>query len=480
MNIFLIFSCCFLIILFLIECRVCHQWFMKPSISLDHVPLRQPTALTAAANKGIVTPRQASSHAATVVPNVSTRPAPLSRQISLPVTSVGNLLTMLTKPTQIPTLPMVTSNPTNTTATTTNTTTTNNVVSISSTTVPTTTVPIVPMENIITSKTETDGGDDISIVQGDTIKLFSRDQHSKEQSLLWEDSLSISISHPVGNEKINHSGNNTGKKGINSSPSKHVSPTTHKNKLSMDKITTSSLSCSNELLRTHPPSLVPSILHGQDNNHTTFPLTPTPPLAHELRTISGGVGSSSGRYNYTPTSTSSLGLPPNKSESSPPAESSNTSDAGSKSQPKSPPSELIINSTNSSEFSDEFSDPMGLEGDRVQTWRDRFSDNGSCCNSLHTSGGIFTLKDANVGPIVSSSNKPFLGIDRVDTERDNDSCLRMPSDKSGITNTLLETGTFTSPRGRVNFKEMATSAAEWLFTPKQPKSRQRPQLHLYY
>ena len=473
MNIFLIFSCCFLIILFLIECRVCHQWFMKPSISLDHVPLRQPTALTAAANKGIVTPRQASSHAATVVPNVSTRPAPLSRQISLPVTSVGNLLTMLTKPTQIPTLPMVTSNPTNTT-----TTTTNNVVSIpSSTTIPSTTVPIVPMENIITSKTETDG-DNVCIVQGDTIKLFSRDQYSKEQSLLWEDSLSISISHPVGNEKINHSGNNTGKKGINSSPSKHVSPTTHKNKLSMDKITTSSLSCSNELLRTHPPSLVPSILHGQDNNHTTFPLTPTPPLAHELRTISGGVGSSSGRYNYTPTSTSTVGLP-NRSESSPPAESSNTSDAGSKSQPKSP-SELIINSTNSSEFSDEFSDPMGLEGDRVQTWRDRFSDNGSCCNSLHTSGGIFTLKDANVGPIVSSSNKPFLGIDRVDTERDNDSCLRMPSDKSGITNTLLETGTFTSPRGRVNFKEMATSAAEWLFTPKQPKSRQRPQLHLYY
>ena len=120
---------------------------------------------------------------------------------------------------------------------------------------------------------------------------------------------------------------------------------------------------------------------------------------------------------------------------------------------------------------------MGLGGDRTKTWRDRFSDHDSC--SIHTSGGIFTLKEPNMEPVLSTSNKPFLGIDRVDTEKDNSS-LRIISDKTGLTKVLLEAGPNQSPRVRVNLKEIATAATEWLFTPKQPKSRQRPQLHLYY
>ena len=385
---------------------------MKPSVSSNHVPLRQPS--THAGTKFVVPPRQASSHA--MVPNVSSiRPGPLTRQISLPekltelpITSTGNLLTLLTKPTQMPTLPLVTPIPSNT----------SNVVSA-----PSTTASILCEEKIISSKTETYGA--VSTV-------CSHEQlSSKEKQQLWEDSLP----HSLGKEKVANQGTGTDKdpfvvphkpintSGKNSSPNKNASPIPlNKNKLAVDKINTSSVSCSNELLRSNPPSLVPSVLLSQ--NGPTF--TPTPPLAHELRTSSGGVGASTGRINYKPA------LESPKTETA--IESSGTSDGGSKSGPKSPHNELIIQTNNSAEFSDE-SDPMGLEGDRVQTWRDRFSDagsiNGSCSNSIHTSGGIFTLKD-------NTATKPFVEIDRVDTERDNDGygSLRMSSNKTGITDLI--------------------------------------------
>ena len=331
---------------------------MKPSLSLDHVPLRQPSAL--AGTTFVATPRQASSHA--IVPNVSTRPAPFSRQISLPenltdlpVTVTGNLLTMLTKPTQVPTFPSVTSTPSNaviTTSSTTTTTTANNVISV-----PSTTVPIISVEKTISLIQETHGSDTTTAiaVPEDVANLLPRKQLSpKQQQLLQEQEETNQVKETKQVKEVNqviqgnqvngadkqlsttislnkpNSGNN------DASPTKMTN--SNKIKLAFDKLTTSSISCSNELLRSIPPSLVPSSLsQGSVLNQASVltqegpTFTPTPPHAHDLRTNSGGVGASVGRSNHTP-KTSPKTSPPKEDS---PKESSSGVSEGESNRPKS-------------------------------------------------------------------------------------------------------------------------------------------------